>query len=38
MRWLDPNWSIVRWVRNWIADDEDEELNYYENDHLNSNG
>ena len=32
MRWLDPEWSIVRTVRNWIYDDEDED------DHMHNHG
>ena len=25
LRWLDPDWSLVRWVRHFISGDDDEE-------------
>ena len=25
MRWLAPDWSIVRWVKNWISDEDEED-------------
>ena len=41
MRWLDPDWSVVRWVRDWFSDDDDEDLDYkhaLEHDHMHTNG
>lgn len=29
MRWLDPEWSIVKWVRSMFTEETDEELNHH---------
>lgn len=39
MRWLDPDWSVVRWVSNLInPDDEEDEMHRYHDSKNYRNG